>query len=106
MPVYPPPKNEGERGKFADFDVAIRRANASDDVHWSFGARGQFGYDQGNQVSKGRTLCSRTLRTYPIWPPWMAALGPAKWLTLDPSSACSGDRFPTSQFTQGLTILL
>ena len=31
-----PLKDDGERDKFADLDVAIRRANASEDVPWSF----------------------------------------------------------------------
>ena len=77
---YAPLKGDGERDKFADIDVAIRRATASEDVPWSFGARGQLGYDEDNQGVQEQDI----VFWYVAHLPHMSALGPAKWLTLGP----------------------
>jgi len=77
---YVPLKDDGERDKFADFDVAIRRANASEDVPWGFGARGQLGYDEDNQGVQEQDI----VFWYVAHLPHMSALGPTKWLTLGP----------------------
>jgi hypothetical protein len=77
---YAPLKDDGERDKFADLDAAIRRANASEDVPWTFGARGQLGYDEDNQGVQEQDV----VFWYVAHLPHMAALGPTKWLTLGP----------------------
>jgi hypothetical protein len=77
---YVPLKDDGERDKFADLDVAIRRANASEDIPWEFGARGQLGYDEDNQGIQEHDV----VFWYVAHLPHMAVLGPTKWLTLGP----------------------
>ncbi|MCC6966943.1 MAG: hypothetical protein IT391_11775 [Nitrospira sp.] len=78
---YLPLKNDGERDKFGDLDVAIRRANPAEDLPWIFGARGQLGYDEDNQGVQEQDV----VVWYVAHLPHMAALGPTKWLTLGPT---------------------
>jgi hypothetical protein len=78
---YAPLKDDGERDRFADLDIAIRRANPDEDLPWVFGARGQLGYDEDNQGVQEQDV----VFWYVAHLPHMAALGPTKWLTLGPT---------------------
>jgi len=78
---YLPLKDDGERDKFGDLDVAIRRASPAEDLPWTFGARGQLGYDEDNQGVQEQDV----VVWYVAHLPHMAALGPTKWLTLGPT---------------------
>ena len=78
---YPPLTSDGDRDRFADHDVAIRRAKATEDLPWVFGARGQFGYDEDNQGVQEQDI----VFWYVGHLPHMAVLGPTKWLTLGPT---------------------
>ena len=78
---YLPLKDDGERDDFGDHDVAIRRASPTEDVPWTFGARGNLGYDEDNQGVQEQDV----VVWYVAHLPHMAALGPTKWLTLGPT---------------------
>ena len=78
---YLPLKDDGERDAFSDLDVAIRRASPAEDLPWTFGARGQLGYDEDNQGVQEQDV----VVWYVAHLPHMAALGPTKWLTLGPT---------------------
>ena len=77
---YPPLAGDGERDRFADHDIAVRRATAAEDGPWIFGARGQLGYDEDNQSVQEQDI----VLWYVGHLPHMAALGPTKGLTLGP----------------------
>ena len=78
---YAPMADDGERDRFADFDVAIRRANTSEDIAWVFGARGQLRYDEDNQGVQEQDI----VFWYVGHLPHMAAQGPTKWLASGPT---------------------
>jgi hypothetical protein len=78
---YAPLEGDGERDRFADHDVAIRRANPDEDIPWLFGARGQLGNDEDNQSVQEQDV----VFWYVAHLPHMAALGPTKWLALGPT---------------------
>lgn len=77
---YVPLKDDDERDGFADIDIVIRRANASEDVPWSFGARGQLEYDEDNQGVQEQDI----VFWYVAHWPHIFVLGPTKWLALGP----------------------
>jgi hypothetical protein len=73
--------DDGEWDRFADHNVAIRRASASEDVPWVFGTRGQLGYDEDTQGVQEQDI----VFWYVAHHPHMAALGPTKWLVTGPT---------------------
>jgi len=73
--------DDGERDRFADHDMAIRHSSASEDVPWVFGARGQFGYDEDTQGVQEQDFVFWYVAHFP----YMAAMGPIKWLATAPT---------------------
>ena len=68
----PPLIDDGDRDRFFGHDMAIRRASATEDVPWVFGARGQLGYDEDTQGVQEQDI----VFWYVAHHPHMAALGP------------------------------
>jgi hypothetical protein len=77
----PPLIDDGDRDRFFGHDMAIRRASATEDVPWVFGARGQLGYDEDTQGVQEQDI----VFWYVAHHPHMAALGQTKWLVTCPT---------------------
>jgi len=73
--------DDGERDRFADHNVAIRRASVSEDVPWVFGARGQLRYDEDTQGLQEQDI----VFWYVAHLPHMSAIGTTKWLATGPT---------------------
>ena len=76
-----PAKDDGVADSFADKDMAVRRDHDSEDLPWTFGARGHLGFDEDNEGVQEQDI----VFWYVAHLSHEADEGPFKWLAIGPT---------------------